>query len=105
MKYILSTSEAVDILRKDEGARWSYEAARALVEWHEQQEEELDEEQELDAVAIRCEWSEWTSALEAAQEQGYVPDEGSEDEDALKWLKDRTVVLEASNCCFVVMDF
>ena len=69
------------------------------------EEEELDEEQELDAVAIRCEWSEWTSALEAAQEQGYVPDEGSEDEDALKWLKDRTVVLEASSCCFVVMDF
>lgn len=104
MKYTLSTSEAADMLRKDDGAKWSYEAARVLVEWHEEQEDLEGKEIELDVVAIRCEWSEWVCASEAAESWGYVPDEGAEEEEAREWLEKKTIVLEAGHG-IVVMDF
>ena len=104
MKYIMSTSEATDMLLKDENAGWSYEAARTLVEWFEQREEEAGEEMELDVCEIRCEWSQWDSASEAAESWGYVADEGAEEEEALLWLDKRTIVLQFSSGV-VVNDF
>lgn len=82
------------MLLADENARWSYEGARALVTWLQELEEDTGSEIEFDVVAIRCEWGEYASALEAALEHGYEvdPEEASEDEDskeyfALDWLQ------------------
>lgn len=53
---------------------------------------------ELDVAAIRCDYSEYASAAEAAGDYGWKPDTDQEDEDleelALDWLKDRTTVIE-----------
>ena len=56
MKTSLNTYEVADILLADEFADWSRQEAFALAEYYEQLEEDLDEEIELDVVAIRCEW-------------------------------------------------
>lgn len=97
MKATLSTSQAADLLRADTNARWSRSGARALVEHLEQLEEDCGADIEFDAVAIRCDYSEYDNALEAAEEYGFEPEEG-EDEDAMEasaldWLCDRTEVI------------
>lgn len=104
MKTTLSTSQAADILRSDSYARWSRAGAFALVEHLEQLESDCGTEIEFDIVAIRCDFSEYSSALEAALDQGFDPEtdldgEGEEDEDdkeenALAWLRYRTQVIE-----------
>lgn len=97
MKKTLSTSEASDLLVADKDGGWSYAGARALVEHLESIEEDTGEEIEFDRVALRCEFSEYKSALEAAEEYGWEPDEDADSEDAeeaaLKWLTDRTTVI------------
>lgn len=104
MKATLTTSQATDLLKADTNARWSHSGARALVEHLEQLEEDCGTEIEFDAVAIRCDYSEYGSALEAAKDQGFEPESdldgsGEEDDDdkeenALTWLQYRTDVIE-----------
>ena len=101
MKTTLSTSQAAHELLRDTNAAWSRAGAFALVEYLEQLEEDTGETIEFDVVAIRCEYSEHESALEAALEQGFEldADEQAEPEDwkeakALDWLQYRTQVIE-----------
>lgn len=94
----LSTHQAADLLCADQYAKWSRLAALALVEYLEELEDETGTPIEFDAVAIRCDYSVYESALEAATEFGFEADE-AEDEDereesALAWLQDRTQVIE-----------
>ena len=56
MKNTLSTYEMVHALLKDEFANWSVDGARAVIEWHEQLEEDIGEQLEFDNVAIRGDW-------------------------------------------------
>jgi hypothetical protein len=103
MKATLSTSQAADLLKADSNAKWSRSGARALVEYLEELESDTGTEIEFDAVAIRCDYSEYDSALQAALDQGYEPnpnlgeEEQSEEDkeaDALSWLQDQTQVIE-----------
>ena len=89
MKIELSTHQAADILLKDEYANWTRGAALALVEYFESLEEDCGESIDLDAVAIRCEWSEFESIFEAAE---YYHDEMSKDE-AIEYFMSRTNVI------------
>jgi hypothetical protein len=100
MKITLNQSDIADLLRKDDHAGWSYKGANALAEWL---DENLDENEEFDAVAIRCEWSEYESAFEAAGDNGWEDGEDGDEEDedeetknqaAFEWLESRTLVLE-----------
>ena len=95
----LSTSEASDLLKRDSNAAWSYAGAHALVEWLEGIEED-GEPIEFDAVAIRCDFHEYASALEAVANSGYEADDDDADDDAdakeaaaLRWLENRTTVV------------
>lgn len=103
MYQTLTTSDAVDILRADKYAGWSRAGARALVEHLEELEEETGEGIELERVALRCDYSEYSSAVEAASalsDWEYRPDEWGADYDeddaeehALCYLRDRTTVI------------
>ena len=97
MRKTLSTSEATDLLVADDNAGWSYKGARALVEHLEQVEEDTGEAIEFDRVALRCDFSEYESAREAAEEYGWEPDEDADSDDAeeaaAEWLADRTTVI------------
>ncbi len=100
MKQTLTTNQAANLLMADQCAGWSYAGARALVEHLESIEDDTGEEIEFDAVALRCDYSEYESALEAAEEYGFEPDEDADSEDgeeaAAEWLGDRTTVIEFS---------
>ena len=61
MKLQLSTNYAVDLLRQDEYAGWSYKGATALVEHLETLEEELGEEITFNCIDFRCDFSEYHS--------------------------------------------
>jgi hypothetical protein len=103
MKATLTTSQAAAMLKADTSANWSHAGARALIEHLEQLEEDTGTEMELDAVAIRCDYSEHESALQAANEYGFEPnpnlgdgeqDDDDKEADALAWLQDNTQVIE-----------
>ena len=104
MKTTLTVNQIADHLRNDTNAAWTYEGARALAEFLDDLDADTGEDTELDVVAIRCEFSEYGSASEAAQDHGWEGDAafGTEDDPddaeaaALSWLHDRTFVVEFS---------
>lgn len=68
MKQTISTNEAAQILAQDGHSSFSYKGALALCEWLEALEEGTDQDYNFDAVALRCDFSEWESAIEWAKE-------------------------------------
>ena len=103
IKETLTQSQFTDALKGDEYTKWSYGATVALYEYFEDFEEDI----ELDIVAIRCEFNEYDTCLEYANEFNEFDyeqtlDEMSDDdideereEQAKSFLEDRTTVLEA----------
>lgn len=55
------------LLVRDDNANWTYNGAEALVEFIEEVE---GEDAELDVVALRCEFSQYDSLLDFANEYG-----------------------------------
>jgi hypothetical protein len=99
MKQTLSTGQVADALRRDENARWSYEAAHALAEYYENLETETGIEIELDVVAIRCDWSEYKTANEIAEAYDIAFDGDEEDvEDVvLEYVNERSEIIKLPN--------
>lgn len=118
MKKILSTYEVAGALMADTNAAWSRAGAYALAEYLEEIERESATEIELDIVAIRCEFSEYTSATLAsrAYDNDYSAslfhEDDTEDEEAdkkteaycLEWLQERTQVIEFEGG-IIIQDF
>ena len=102
MKQELSTGQAAHILLQDDNAAWSYNGAYALVEYLEQLEDDLGESIEMDRVAIRCEFSEYSDAIDAYQV--YNNDDSIDESDALQWLYENTTVIEF-NGGIIIRDF
>jgi len=81
------------------GDNFSYEGLKALYDYLLQYEEDAGEEIELDVIALCCDYSEYDTALEAAQEYGFKLDPEEEltddevEEVALEWLNDSTSVI------------
>jgi len=94
----LNTNQATVLLMEDEYANWSWSGAEALVEYLEEIEDSTNTKIEFDTVAIRCDFSEYKSVLEAAEQYDFIHPE-DEDEDAieaaaLKYLEERTTVIQ-----------
>jgi len=98
MKQTLTTSQVADMLMQDDNAAWSYAGARALAEHLEEIDRESEQEMDFDRVAIRCEFSEYTSATEAAGNYDWEPGEDADEDEAeksaLQYLQDRTTVIK-----------
>ena len=96
MKQTLTTTEAAELLLRDENAAWSRGGAYALIEYLEEHEEE-SAPMEFDHVAIRCDFKEYSSATEAAAYYDFTPEPGDDEEtteaEALKYLEDNTQVI------------
>lgn len=69
-------------------------ARRALFEYLEEFEDSTGTELELDPVGICCEFSEYPTALDAAQAFGFKDGIDSKDESPIEWLQNRTQVVE-----------
>lgn len=108
MKTTLNTYQIADALKNDTNARWSYNGSLALAEYLEQYEEDTGEEMELDVCAIRCDWSEYSSLTDWADEHfgtnagdklGYNNDDLYNDEDSVehkirKYIQDHGQLIE-----------
>ena len=96
----LSVEDGMDILLRDECARWSGFGARLIMEHLDALSEDTGDPITFDRVAIRCEWSEFETIEEAARCWGITP----------KQLRDATTVLEHDpklhpSAVVVVQDF
>jgi hypothetical protein len=98
MKQTMTTNEVAAALRADDNANWSYGGALALAGYLEEMEAGTGEEMEFDQVAIRCDFSEHTSATEAASDYDWEADKDNDEEQneaaALEYLQGRTAVIE-----------
>ena len=85
----LQTHEIVNRLLADSGNCWSRAGAFALAQYLQEWEENTGEQIEYDAVAIRCDWSEYPSAVDAHNDvtRGYDLTEDDE-EIALERLRE-----------------
>jgi hypothetical protein len=87
---------------------FSYSGKEALFEYLEQYEDDCGEQIELDVVALCCEYTEYNSALEAADGYDFQPDteqdEEEQEEAALEYLRDNTQVIEFDGGV-IVQDF
>lgn len=98
----LNTAQAANLLM--ENSSFSYHGAYALINYIEQLEEDTSELIEFDAVAIRCDYSEYDTAYFAAEDYGYsdtedygysdTEDNDEREKNALNWLQDQTSVIE-----------
>lgn len=114
----LSTNQVANLLIQDNNAAWSFAGAKALAEYLEEYEDSSGTPMEFDAIAIRCEFTEYADILEAARVYDCVHilhienDDGTENEDCLKktiawcleWLQDRTQVIEFEGG-IIIQDF
>lgn len=106
MKTTLTTTEAAHRLIDDTNANWSRAGAFALVEYLEALEEGTGEELELDHVALRCDFSEYSSLQDWAhehfsnawQELGFDETEEIDDEEfndtIREYIEDRGDLIE-----------
>jgi len=103
MKTTLSTNQVTDALYRDEYANWTYYGARALAEYLEEYEDSTGEEIELDVVAIRCDYAEYESGIDAAVAHGWDDTDG--EEGAKEWLRDRTQVIAVEGGAVIIAAF
>ena len=85
---------------------FSSEALEALFEYIENYEEDTGIRVELDVIGLCCEFTEYTTAVEAASDYGFTSELEAEDynspedfeeakeSDAREWLEDRTIVID-----------
>ena len=92
MKKTLSTERAVQILLNDENANWTIQGAIALIEYLESIEDDIGETIEFDPIAIRCDYSEYQSAIEALSD--YTSETVEDDDSAIELLQNETVVIQ-----------
>ena len=111
MKITLTESEFVNRFRAIRPDQFSIEALRALFTQLEELERDCGAEVEFDPVAICCDWSEYPSALEAAEAYGFKAKDSEDEkadkaeEDAFWFLRDETTVLELESGAVVVLNF
>jgi hypothetical protein len=68
MKQTLTTRQAADIISRDDSNSFTYDGALALAEYLEALECDTNSELELDLVAIRCDFSQWDSLQQWAED-------------------------------------
>ena len=90
MKTEMTTYECAKALTHDEYANWTRSGAFALVEYLEQIEKDCGTSIEFDPVALRCEFTEYESAIDAAAE---YTSEFTTEAAALEYLEDHTSVI------------
>jgi hypothetical protein len=105
MKQTIGLSQFTDEFNAIRPNNFSYEGLQVLFDWIEQQEQDTGTEQELDVIALCCEFSEMT-AKEVIESYGYdVEDDGNELNNVADCLHDDTIVLGLTDTTVVFLNF
>ena len=108
MKITLTESEFVNRFLAIRPENFSREALQALFAHYEEIEQGSGEEMEFDPIAICCDWTEYDTALEAAEAYGFEAEESDDEKadtserQALEFLSDETTCIELSSGCLVL---
>lgn len=95
MKTEMTTYECAKALNHDEYANWTRSAAFALVEYLEQMEEDCGTSIEFDPVALRCEFSEYKSLQDFANEYWATDSQRlTRDEVIKEYIEHRSTLME-----------
>ena len=98
MKTTVTSHQFVEAFRAcGRESQFSRAALFALFEYLEEYENSTGEEIELDPIGICCEFAEYPSAREAADDYGFKPTDDNDDareKSALEWLQNQTQVVE-----------
>ena len=100
MKITLSTDRAVQLLLEDKNASWSLQGAIALVEYLEDLDMQLDTESEFDPIAYRCDYTEYSSAVEALSD--YTSEKVEDEDEAMEHLMNETTVIQFHSGIIIV---
>ncbi len=71
LKQIMTTSEAANLLLKDDNANWTYQGAHAIAEYLEELSDDCGEDIDFCHVEVRIEFSEYT-ASDLVYQYGYL---------------------------------
>tara|TARA_R110000803_G_scaffold163094_1_gene226770 strand:- start:319 stop:654 length:336 start_codon:yes stop_codon:yes gene_type:complete len=100
MKQTVTFNDFCDAWRShDRNNSFSYEGKKALFKWIEDIDEAYGSETELDVIALDCEFSEHSSALDCITDNGhdFTTDEeldaDEQEEDAMEYLNENTSVI------------
>jgi len=111
MKITVTESMFVEQFKRIRPENFSNAALEALFAHFEEQERDQGEEFELDVIAVCCDWTEYDSALEAAEAYGFETKQSDDeradtsDRKALEFLRDNTWVLELDGDGVVVLNY
>jgi len=111
MKITVTESMFCDQFDKLRPNNFSNAGLKALFAHFEEMESDQGEEFELDVIAICCDFTEYDSALEAAEANGFEPKQSDDERadtserDALEFLQDNTTVLDLSVNGVVVQNY
>jgi Zn ribbon nucleic-acid-binding protein len=106
MKTTLTTTQAASMLADDQNSSFTRLGAYALVEYLEQLEEDTGEEMEFDSVAIRCDFAEYDSLQDWAEDYfagdnwrdnvncDYDADDDTLDEKIREYIQDHGQLIE-----------
>jgi hypothetical protein len=98
MYQLINKYQFRDAFTGDRKDTFSYEGLGALYDFLEEDGSSSDMGNELDVVAICCDFSEHTSATECAKDYAFEPSEDADEEtiekEALDFLQDNTMVIE-----------
>lgn len=111
IKQTVSESIFIDSFQGSYKNNFSYNGKKALFEHLEQLSEDMGEDIELDPIAICCEYSEFESPWEAMEQyqpedmptidesegMGLLELEEAQQNAALEWLRENTIVIEFDN--------
>lgn len=91
MKQTINIHQFRDAFQAQRPNQFSYSALSALFDYLEELEKDLGYEIELDVIALCCDWSEYTSAVNACVAWGWNVEDENE---ALEKLRDNTQVIQ-----------
>jgi hypothetical protein len=101
---IVKTVTQSDFQDALKGEGFSYDGTKALYDYIDALSDDLGEPYEFDAVAIRCDWMEYTSLTEAYHE--YKPtDLDAEENTMLEYFEDNTQLIKLDNGGVLVQAF
>ena len=101
MKQTVNIYQFRDAFQAQRPNQFSYSALSALFDYLEELERDTGEEIELDVISLCCEWSEYSSAVNACTAWGWNL---SDENEALEKLRDNTQVIQFDNG-ILVQDF
>jgi hypothetical protein len=108
MKQTIGLSQFQDAFDAIRPNNFSYEGLQVLFDWIEQQEQETGTEQELDVIALCCDFTESTYE-EVMNDYNLADEEFLNDEDrpqaVIDYLNDETIVVGYTDTTIIYLNF